>query len=96
MAKLKAIVMKEKDNVCTVVEEVVAGTDVGMDVGGKVLVINAGDSIQMGHKLATREIAQGDIVVKYGEIIGRATQNIAVGRHVHVHNMESCRGRGDK
>ena len=96
MAKLQAIVMKEKDNVCTVVEAVAAGSDVGMDIGGKTHFIKAGDSIPLGHKLAIRAISQGDIIVKYGEIIGRATHDIEVGQHVHVHNLESCRGRGDK
>ena len=96
MAKLQAIVMKAKDNVCTVVEAVAAGADVGMDVEGEIRYIKAGDSIPLGHKLAVRAIRQGDIIVKYGEVIGRATQDIAAGRHVHVHNLESCRGRGDK
>jgi altronate dehydratase small subunit len=40
-------------------------------------------------------IGKGDDVVKYGEIIGRATADIAKGEHVHVHNIESLRGRGD-
>lgn len=96
MAKLQAIVMKAKDNVCTVVEAVAAGATVSMDINGAIHYVTAGDSIPLGHKLAIRDIQQGDIIVKYGEIIGRATQNIAVGRHVHVHNLESCRGRGDK
>jgi hypothetical protein len=30
-----------------------------------------------------------------GEVIGRATQAIPTGRHAHVHNIESLRGRGD-
>lgn len=96
MTKLQAIVMKPKDNVCTVVEAVAAGAAVGMEIDGAVSVITAGDSIPLGHKLAIRPIQKGDIVIKYGEIIGRATQDIAPGRHVHVHNLESCRGRGDK
>ncbi len=41
------------------------------------------------------KIPVGDGVIKYGEIIGRATCDIDVGDHVHVHNVESQRGRGD-
>ncbi len=33
---------------------------------------------------------------KYGQVIGRATKDIEAGGHVHVHNLESTRGRGDK
>jgi len=35
-------------------------------------------------------------VLKYGEVIGRATTRIEAGELVHVQNMEGCRGRGDK
>jgi altronate dehydratase small subunit len=38
----------------------------------------------------------GDSIIKYGEVIGVATREIAPGQHVHVHNLESRRGRGDK
>ncbi|VFS54652.1 Uncharacterised protein [Leminorella grimontii] len=40
-------------------------------------------------------MALHDEVYKYGESIGRATQAIELGEHVHVHNVESERGRGD-
>jgi len=96
MARLQAIVMKEKDNVCTVVESVVPGMEVGMEIGGKTQNVRADEPIPMGHKLAIRDINRGEIILKYGEVIGRATQDIRTGQHVHVHNLESCRGRGDR
>ena len=40
-----------------------------------------------GHKLAVREIAPGQPVRRYGQIIGFAAQAIAAGQHVHVHNL---------
>ncbi|MFQ5657413.1 MAG: SAF domain-containing protein [Candidatus Methylomirabilales bacterium] len=40
-------------------------------------------------------MARGAPIIKYGQVIGRATVEIAPGDHVHVHNMESLRGRGD-
>ncbi len=40
-----------------------------------------------GHKLATRDIAQGEPVRRYGQIIGFASQAIRAGQHVHVHNL---------
>ena len=45
--------------------------------------------IPAGHKYALRDIAVGEYVIKYGEIIGRATQNIAKGEWVHTHNVKS-------
>ncbi|HVZ45423.1 MAG TPA: alpha/beta hydrolase fold domain-containing protein [Ramlibacter sp.] len=51
--------------------------------------------IPHGHKVALRAIAAGDPVIKYGARVGRMTADVAPGEHVHVHNMESLRGRGD-
>ena len=33
------------------------------------------------------EIAEGENIVKYGEVIGKASANIGKGNHVHVHNV---------
>ncbi|VWB87701.1 UxaA family hydrolase [Burkholderia lata] len=43
--------------------------------------------IAMGHKLALHDIAAGSPVRRYGQVIGRATQDIPAGSHVHVHNV---------
>lgn len=40
-----------------------------------------------GHKVATRAIAVGEPVLRYGQVIGAATAPIAPGQHVHVHNL---------
>jgi altronate dehydratase small subunit len=96
MARFQAIVMKAKDNVCTVIEAIAPGMEVGMEIGGEKVSVRATEAIPVGHKLAIRDINRGEIIMKYGEVIGRATQNIQIGRHVHVHNLESCRGRGDR
>lgn len=50
-------------------------------------LLEVGQRIQAGHKLALREIAQGQPVLRYGSIIGFATQTIAAGSHVHTHNL---------
>jgi len=96
MAKLQAIVMKAKDNVCTVIEAIVPEMEVSMEAGGEIIRVQATEAIPVGHKLAILDIRQGENIIKYGEVIGRATQNIQMGQHVHVHNLESCRGRGDR
>jgi len=41
-----------------------------------------------GHKVAASAIGRGDAVRRYGQIIGFASQDIAAGEHVHVHNLE--------
>ncbi len=53
--------------------------------------IEARDDIDFGHKIAMRDIKKDDNVIKYGEIIGVAKENIMAGSHVHVHNVKSLR-----
>jgi len=45
------------------------------------------DMIPPGHKLAAHDIAQGEAVRRYNQIIGFAKVNIAAGQHVHSHNL---------
>ena len=45
--------------------------------------------IPAGHKYALQDISCGDYIIKYGEIIGRATADIAKGEWVHTHNVKS-------
>ena len=51
--------------------------------------LDGNESIPAGHKYALFSIAKGEYVIKYGEIIGRATQDIAQGEWVHTHNVKS-------
>ncbi|WP_417258716.1 UxaA family hydrolase [Celeribacter sp.] len=45
------------------------------------------EPIPAGHKVAAKPIGAGENVLKYGQIIGTATTDIAVGSHVHSHNL---------
>ena len=96
MSQKRAIVMNEKDNTATAVEAIDAGTAVVVSIAGQDLTVAVKHKIPFGHKFALRAIEPGGPVVKYGETIGYATKPIAGGEHVHVHNLESGRGRGDK
>lgn len=96
MGKMKVIVMKSSDNVCTVVESIEPGSVVAVPLDGEEISIAVADKIPFGHKFAFRAIQQGNPIIKYGEVIGIATREVAPGQHVHVHNLESRRGRGDR
>jgi len=62
-----------------------AGAELTSPGGGILLVLS---DIPAGHKIATRDVAVGAPVRKYGQVIGVATTAIASGEHVHVHNLE--------
>ena len=95
MDKSLAMIEHEKDNVATALSDLIVGDRVTLMGPGKSGVITASQTIPFGHKIALLAIEKGESIVKYGEIIGRATQKITLGKHVHVHNVESLRGRGD-
>ena len=45
--------------------------------------------IPIGHKVALSRIGNGDTILKYGHDIGKAVADIAVGNHVHTHNLKT-------
>ena len=51
--------------------------------------LDGNEQIPAGHKYALCGIQKGECVIKYGEIIGRATQDIKAGEWVHTHNVKS-------
>ncbi|WP_376764845.1 UxaA family hydrolase [Roseovarius sp. A-2] len=46
------------------------------------------EAIPRGHKIAVQDIAKGEAVRKYAQVIGYAACDIAAGSHVHTHNLE--------
>jgi hypothetical protein len=73
------------DNVLVLTQTVKPGDT--LDVEGR--AVKAEAALGLGHKIAARDIAQGERILKYGLPIGTATEAIAAGAHVHVHNMQS-------
>ena len=73
------------DNVAVATATCEAGTDVSIDQ----TTLRLCDRIAVGHKVAIRDIAAGEKVIKFGCPIGSATRPIRVGQHVHTHNLKS-------
>lgn len=80
-----AVLLSSVDNVVTACRAIRAGDPVFFS-GRAFMTLQ---HIQAGHKIARIQIAKGGAVMKYGAQIGSATRAIAVGEHVHLHNMES-------
>lgn len=51
--------------------------------------VQAVTNVPQGHKIALRDFAVGEPIVKYGVVIGQATAEIAQGSWVHLHVMRS-------
>jgi altronate hydrolase len=73
--------LHERDNVAIARSDLAPGTV----LPGEGLTVR--DPVPRGHKVATRTIARGEAVLRYGQVIGFATRDVAAGEHVHTHNV---------
>ncbi|MGL5723709.1 UxaA family hydrolase [Cetobacterium sp.] len=92
----KAVVITTNDSIATATTDLKAGEVAKMFFGKEVIEIEVRKDIPFGHKFAIKDIKVGEPVLKYGESIGSAITDINIGEHVHVHNIQSERGRGDR
>ena len=90
------VVMKAVDNVATCLKGLAKGDVAEFYIDGEHQSVIVRDDIPFGHKIALFDMSAGCEVLKYAEVIGAASRPIAAGEHVHVHNVESIRARGDK
>ncbi len=79
-----AILLTKHDNVAIARVPLPEGQEIELD-GHRLRTRSA---IGMGHKIALKPIAQGEHVVRYGEVIGRARVALNPGDHLHTHNIE--------
>lgn len=92
-----ALQIHEKDNVAVAVADCQGNIPISVQAPSSrpSFTLLSIEDIKFGHKIALEEINSGDIVIKYGRPIGRATANILKGGLVGVRNIEGLRGRGD-
>ena len=92
-----ALKVNDLDNVATIFANgITDGTEVEVrDKKGNAETVKVIGDVPYGHKIAVKDIKKGELIMKYGEEIGIATKDIVKGEYVHVHNLDSMRGRGD-
>jgi (2R)-sulfolactate sulfo-lyase subunit alpha len=80
------------DDVAVAVRDAEPGQAAGayLDDGARVTV-NVTAAIPLGHKIALRDLAEGEPVTEYGQAIGLTRSAIARGDLVHTHNLRSAR-----
>ena len=78
----------ENDNVATAVADFSAGERVTVRFKGEGNNYSCKQDVPFGHKIAIADITKGEKVVKYGQPIGTASQDISEGDWVHVHNVK--------
>ena len=81
----KLVQITPRDMVAVALQPLPAGEAVNYGAGE----VTPLSDIPMGHKVALRDIAKGEPVIKYGFPIGEATEDIPKGGHVHSHNLHT-------
>lgn len=81
----RLLVLAPGDNIAVARLEIAEGT--ALQVAGRSVTLQR--AMGFGHKIALRDIAAGERIVKYGAPIGSATTAIALGDYVHSHNVAS-------
>ena len=92
-----ALKVDDLDNVATIFANGITDGTEGEVFNNKATteIYTVHGDVPYGHKIALRDIAPGEHIMKYGECIGAASHPISKGDYVHVHNLDALRGRGD-
>ena len=87
--KINAQMIDESDNDVTSVDEVSAGSDVFYRKGDDILSVTAIENIPYCHKVALKDFAEGEDVIKYGESLGKTNCAVKKGGWLYDKNMHS-------
>ena len=92
-----ALKVNDLDNVATIFANgITDGTIIEVrDKKGNSENVKVIGDVPYGHKISGKDIKKDEILTTYDEEIEIATADIKVGEYVHVHNLDSMRGRGD-
>jgi hypothetical protein len=85
MSDVRVVLLHPDDNVLVCCGAGRPGDRVACD--GESIALR--ESVELGHKIARRDLGAGEDVIKYGVCIGVMTTPAAAGGHVHVDNMTS-------
>lgn len=88
-SEINAILISSIDDVATVITELTEGDRAIFIKNGEITQVSVVGTVPKYHKLAIRDIKRTEPLRKYGEIMGKATQDISQGSHVHEHNIAS-------
>ena len=81
------IVLDEKDNVAVVSDNVKMGEKLRYTQNNNNIDLIAINDVPIYHKISIKDINKSEDIIKYGEKIGSALENILVGEYVHTHNV---------
>jgi altronate dehydratase len=82
--KPNVLIINETDNVAVALTDIDSGKSVVLPDEKEITALN---DIPFSHKVALKDLAKDEDIIKYGEIIGQAREDIKKGDWVHAHNL---------
>jgi len=82
----RVLLINENDNIVIAVEEINAGEIIEVQ-GEKIKVLS---DIPVGHKVALKDFAENEEVIRYGFPIGKTTEEVKKGEWIHTHNLKTA------
>ena len=92
MPQTDLIIHDEKDNVAVVVIDKTSKNqecNAWIMENDKTIKVSSTNEVPLGHKIALKDLKEGDTILKYGHDIGKVVKSIKKGDHVHVHNVKT-------
>ncbi len=86
---IEAVMLNPGDNIGVALVNFKPGAEV--KIYGREVRVKMAEPIPYQHKFSVIPIDSGQEIIKDGVVIGKATQNIEQGQHVHTHNMTGLR-----
>jgi hypothetical protein len=86
---IEAVALNPGDNIGVALVDLKSGAQV--KIYGREVWVKLAEPIPYQHKFSVTQIVSGKEIIKDGVVIGKATQDIGQGRHVHTHNMTGLR-----
>lgn len=81
MSTPRILALHDSDNIAVALHRIESGETLASSG------LAAREAVPSGHKIALKPVNRGQEIIKYGRVIGVATQDIQTGAHVHVHNV---------
>lgn len=85
--KVNSILLDPSDNVVVCVETLENGARAVYRTGDECKSVEVTQEVPVWHKIALRDLRAGDEIVRYGEVIGKCTEDIPCGGWVSHLNI---------
>jgi altronate dehydratase small subunit len=86
---IEAVMLRDEDNIGVALVDLKPEAEV--KIYGRDVRVRLVEHIPYQHKFSVKQVGSGQEIIKDGVVIGKATQDIARGQHVHTHNMTGLR-----